>query len=53
MNGNATVMACTEILNRLLDFAKLELKVELNDKIKIVDEVIYINNLPTEMKWND
>ncbi len=53
MNGNATVLACTAILNRLLRFAKDDLKAKENDNIKVIEEVIYINGTPTELTWKE
>ena len=53
MNGNATILACTKILNRLIDFAKTELKTDENDIVTIVDEKVLLNNQPTTLTWTE
>ena len=53
MNGNATVLACTSILNRLINFVKSELKTNASDKIQIIDEVVYVNSSPTQLDWKN
>jgi len=52
MNGNATLIACTTILNRLLDFAKIALSATENDVVTIVDESVLLNNQKTELNWH-
>lgn len=53
MNGNATLIACTTILNRLLDFAKIALSATENDVVTIVDESVLLNNQKTELDWQN
>lgn len=53
MNGNATILACESILKRLLDFAKDELKASSKDNISIVDGIVYLNDLATELHWDE
>jgi len=61
LNGKATLIACTEILNRLKQLAADELKVDINN-MEIKDELVYVkeNNAlskgersakPTDVDW--
>ncbi len=51
MNGNATIIACTKILDRLIKFAKIELKTNDTDVVTIVNEIVVVNNKPTALTW--
>ncbi len=62
LNGKATLIACTEILNRLKQLAAAELNVEENE-IELKDEKVFITQhktlskgegrvRPTELDWN-
>ena len=53
MNGNATILACNKILDRLTEFAKSELKVNESDTISLIDEIVFVNNKPTTLTWNE
>lgn len=50
LNGKATLIACTEILNRLKRLVADELKVEVN-KIELKDEVILVDGTATDLDW--
>lgn len=53
MNGNATLLACNKILTRLENFAKKELQAEESDNISIVNELVFVNNIPTQLSWKE
>jgi len=53
LNGNATLLACTKILNRVTNFAKVELAAKENDIISIENETILLNNKKTNLSWNE
>jgi len=53
MNGNATLIACTTILNRLKNFAKIALSATENDVVTIVDESVLLNNQKIELTWQN
>lgn len=50
LNGKATLMACTEILKRLITLAAAALKTNEND-ILFKDEVVYNKNTATDLTW--
>ncbi len=52
LNGKAVEVACKSILERLTKSAQHELKANDNDLIEFKDEIIYVNNKPTELTWN-
>ena len=52
LNGKATLIACTEILNRLKKVAATELKVSI-DSITIRDEKVWVNNESSQLSWDD
>lgn len=51
LNGNATIIACQEILNGLLSVAARELNTT-SDKIVIKDETVYAEGEATPLDWN-
>ncbi len=51
LNGKATLIACTEILNRLKEVAAAELNMAAAD-IVLKDEYVYVNDNKTELDWN-
>ncbi|MCF6270961.1 MAG: molybdopterin-dependent oxidoreductase [Melioribacteraceae bacterium] len=53
MNGNATILACKQILNRLIDFARTELNASEEDDIKIENEKVFINGEASNLIWSD
>lgn len=50
LNGKATAVACTAILNRMKQAAAEELKT-IVDVIEIKDEIIYVSGEKTDMSW--
>lgn len=50
LNGKATLMACTEILNRLKQVAADELKTSI-ESIELKDEWVYVNGNKTDWSW--
>lgn len=52
LNGKATLLACTEILQRLKIVAGNELHV-LPEAIVIKDEFIYVNGEKSQLSWQD
>lgn len=50
LNGKATAVACTAILNRMKQAAAEELKTTV-DVIEIKDEIIYVSGEKTDMSW--
>lgn len=50
LNGKATLIACTAILNRLKEVAAIELKTTTN-AISIKEEYVYTDNNKTELTW--
>jgi xanthine dehydrogenase large subunit len=52
LNGKATLIACTEILNRLKKVAATELKTSI-DSITIRDEKVWVNNESSPLSWED
>ncbi len=53
MNGNATVLACEKILNRLIQFAKKELNVNKDDQITIEKEIVFVNSKASNLGWEE
>lgn len=51
LNGEAVKIACTEILKRLKEVAKKMLNATDENQISIQNEVVYLNNKPTEISW--
>ncbi|MBN2009311.1 molybdopterin-dependent oxidoreductase [candidate division KSB1 bacterium] len=51
LNGNATRIACEQILCRLRTFALEQLKQPDASKIDFRDETIFYNNQPTALTW--
>ncbi len=51
LNGNATILACKEILSRLKKHAAKILSIENAESIEIIDEKVYVNGEPTEITW--
>ncbi len=52
LNGKATLIACSEILERLKKVAAEELKIAV-DKIEIKNEVVWAGGKQTNIKWED
>jgi xanthine dehydrogenase large subunit len=50
LNGKATLIACTEIVNRLKQVAATALNATAN-AIEIKDEIVFANNQPTAITW--
>ncbi|MBI3718288.1 MAG: molybdopterin-dependent oxidoreductase [Sphingobacteriales bacterium] len=50
LNGKAVLDACIQINERLHAFIKT-LSGNKNDKVEIKDEIVYINNQPSEYNW--
>jgi xanthine dehydrogenase large subunit len=53
MNGNATVLACNKILDCLIQFAKKELDAKQNDEIAIINEMVFVNNEASSLRWDE
>ncbi|HRZ98890.1 MAG TPA: molybdopterin-dependent oxidoreductase, partial [Paludibacter sp.] len=53
LNGNATRIACEEILNRLKIVIPLIIGTSVNDKYEIRNEIIYHNEQKTTLNWNE
>ncbi|OQW91935.1 MAG: xanthine dehydrogenase [Thiotrichaceae bacterium IS1] len=51
LNGNATKLACLQLLDRLKAFAAKRLKVSSTADLQLQDEVLYLNGEPTELTW--
>jgi xanthine dehydrogenase large subunit len=52
LNGKATQIACQKILDRLKDSAAEILKANA-DSIELKNEIVHINNTPTELTWSN
>ena len=52
LNGKATLIACTEILNRLKKVAASELEVSI-DSISFENEKVLVNKNPSRLAWQD
>lgn len=50
LNGKATLIACTEILNRIKQVAAEELKADVN-AIALKDEFVFVDGKQTELDW--
>lgn len=50
LNGKATQIACTAILNRLIEVAALELNVA-KEKISLKDQSVLVDGKPSELDW--
>ncbi len=53
LNGNAAILACKNILERLKKSAAEELNVEYTDSIDIVDESVLVNGDLSGLKWEE
>ncbi len=51
LNGNATLLACNSLLQRLKNFAAKSLNAKDAEEIQIVDEEVYLKGKPTGIKW--
>ncbi len=51
LNGKATLIACTNILNRIKQVAATELNVAV-EKITLQNEFVYVENVITTLDWN-
>lgn len=52
LNGKAVQIACNNILERLKRSAQKELMTNETDLIELKDEIVYLNDKPTELTWN-
>jgi len=52
LNGNATRIACEEILCRLKSFIPKILGTDENDSYEIRNEIVYHNNTETNLNWD-
>jgi xanthine dehydrogenase large subunit len=50
LNGKATQIACTAILNRLIEVAAVELNVA-KEKISLKDQAVLVDGKPSELDW--
>ena len=53
LNGNATLIACNNILERLKAVAAQKLNVNDAEKISIKDEQVYLNDEATNLHWDE
>ncbi|MBL1211861.1 MAG: molybdopterin-dependent oxidoreductase [Ignavibacteriae bacterium] len=53
LNGKATELACVKLFDRLIDFAKNELRCREDSKIEIVNENIIVDGVQSELNWNE
>ena len=53
LNGNATIIASKNILDRLLKVAAEELKISDTNKLELKDEVIFHKGIKTNLIWNE
>ncbi len=53
MNGNATLLACREIKQRLLKFLPEMIDSTREDELDIINETIVRNGKSTEITWNE
>ncbi len=51
LNGKAVEIACGILLERLKNTAKEVLKIKKDQKIEIIDEEIFVDKLPSGLKW--
>jgi len=52
MNGNATIIACGNILKRLLAHARKHLGKSVDCKAEMIDETVSINGKKTDLVWD-
>ena len=53
MNGNATLIACRNILERLVKFYKTKNNLEETDIVEIQHEKVYLNGVEREETWKE
>ncbi len=53
MNGNATLIACNHILERLTAFYKIKNKLEEKDLVEIQYEKVFLNGVERDDTWKD
>ena len=53
LNGNAAIIACKNILDRLLKIAAEELKVSAFSDLELMEEVIFNKGIKTNLIWNE
>ncbi len=53
LNGNAAILACRNILERLLKVAAEELKVSNTRELELRDEIIFHKGVKTKLVWNE
>ena len=51
LNGKAVINACDQINERLHTFSRQYLKIKEEDIITIKDDVVHVNDIATELKW--
>ena len=52
LNGKAVINACGQINERLYSFIRTTLKISDNDIITIKDELVHVNDVAAELKWD-
>ncbi len=53
LNGKALEIACHSLRDRLTSSIRQDLKIENNIAVHIKDEIVYIIDKPTKLKWED
>lgn len=53
LNGNAAILASTNILKRLLEAAREFLKAKNTDLVEITGEEVMLNGAPSGLAWNE
>ena len=53
MNGNATLIACRNILERLTKFYKTKNKLEEKDLVEFQNEKVFLNGVERDETWKD
>ena len=53
MNGNATRIACEQILERIVKHVKEKLGAADADDVMLKDEKVFVNNEETELTWSE
>ena len=51
LNGKAVINACSQINERLYSFIKTQLNISAKDTVAVKDELVYVNEAATELKW--
>ncbi len=53
LNGNATLLACREIKQRLLKFLQEVINLTCEDVFEIMNEMVFRNGKSTQITWNE